>query len=267
MEHVHSIKTVHFSWLMHTAFRVTDETHAGLQVDVSQEEGALGPGQKGAGPTLYGTPGAPLPCHGEDLSRIPAGFCYTPDSWSSLSATALSCGDDGCGASMAQCHATQQPATDLQGTNTHMQELQLFLNYDLLACLACVLLSCKACMLLMAVAPQSHMHHDNIRQYCQPGRHNSCDLIAHCLSFCMLASCLKYSVLMVYRHWTVATENTSEGNVACALGVSSAFVILSSLLTRTNFHVEDSLFGAYNILCHGAPKIWYVQHLYSYHDV
>lgn len=28
------------------------------------------------------------------------------------------------------------------------------------------------------------------------------------------------------------------------------------LMTRTNFHVEDLLLGAYNILVFGAPKIW-----------
>ncbi len=39
-------------------------------------------------------------------------------------------------------------------------------------------------------------------------------------------------------------------------GVSSGLAILSSLFTRTNFHVEDTLLGAYNIMTYGAPKIW-----------
>ncbi|KAA6427379.1 MAG: hypothetical protein FRX49_02043 [Trebouxia sp. A1-2] len=41
-------------------------------------------------------------------------------------------------------------------------------------------------------------------------------------------------------------------------GVSCGLAILSSLFTRTNFHVEDALLGAYNIMTYGAPKIWYV---------
>ena len=51
---------------------------------------------------------------------IPAGFPYTPQDWSSASASALACCDDGCGASMAQCHQLQQPATNLTGlTSSH----------------------------------------------------------------------------------------------------------------------------------------------------
>ena len=43
-------------------------------------------------------------------------------------------------------------------------------------------------------------------------------------------------------------------------GVSCGLAILSSLFTRTNFHVEDALLGAYNIMTYGAPKIWYAIH-------
>ena len=43
---------------------------------------------------------------------------------------------------------------------------------------------------------------------------------------------------------------------ACGVGVSSGLGIFSMLMTRTNFHVEDLLLGAYNILVFGAPKIW-----------
>ncbi|DBA96608.1 TPA: hypothetical protein ACH3X1_015470 [Trebouxia sp. C0004] len=39
-------------------------------------------------------------------------------------------------------------------------------------------------------------------------------------------------------------------------GVSSGLAILSSLFTRTSFHVEDTLLGAYNIMTYGASKIW-----------
>ena len=39
-------------------------------------------------------------------------------------------------------------------------------------------------------------------------------------------------------------------------GVTCGLGILSTLFTRTYFHVEDALLGAYNILCYGAPKIW-----------
>ena len=39
-------------------------------------------------------------------------------------------------------------------------------------------------------------------------------------------------------------------------GVSSGLAILSCLFTRTNFHAEDTLLGAYNIMTYGAPKIW-----------
>jgi len=89
-----------------------------LQVDLSKWESALGPGQVGAGPSLHATPSAPLPCHrpgpgGESI--IAAGFPYTPHEWSSASATGLACVDDGCGASMAQCHEAHQPATNLTG--------------------------------------------------------------------------------------------------------------------------------------------------------
>lgn len=89
-----------------------------LQVDLSKWESALGPGQIGAGPSLHATPSAPLPCHrpgpgGESI--IAAGFPYTPDEWSSASATALACVDDGCGNSMAHCHQAHQPATNLTG--------------------------------------------------------------------------------------------------------------------------------------------------------
>ncbi|DBA93628.1 TPA: demethylase [Trebouxia sp. C0006] len=128
------------------------------QVDLSKWESALGPGQVGAGPSLHATPSAPLPCHkpgpgGE--STIAAGFPYTPQEWSSASATGLACVDDGCGESMAKCHQAHQPATNLTG-------------------------------------------------------------------------------------------------------VSSGLAILSCLFTRTNFHAEDTLLGAYNIMTYGAPKIWYV---------
>jgi len=89
-----------------------------LQVDLSKWESARGPGQVGAGPSLHATPSAPLPCHkpgpgGE--STIAAGFPYTPQEWSSASATGLACVDDGCGESMAKCHQAHQPATNLTG--------------------------------------------------------------------------------------------------------------------------------------------------------
>ena len=39
-------------------------------------------------------------------------------------------------------------------------------------------------------------------------------------------------------------------------GVTSAMAIVSTMFTRTNFHVEEGLLGAINLLCHGSPKIW-----------
>lgn len=132
-----------------------------LQVDVSKWESALGPGQVGAGPSIYASPLAPLPCHGfgaRGEHTIAAGFPYTPDSWSSASATALACSDDGCGATMAQHSAAQQATSNLTGVN-------------------------------------------------------------------------------------------------------SGLAILSSLFTRTNFHIEDTLLGAYNVMSFGAPKIW-SEHLF-----
>ena len=127
-----------------------------LQVDVSKWESALGPGQVGGGPSLYASPSVPLPCHGlgaRGEHTIAAGFPYTPDNWSSTSATALACSDDGCGATMAQHSAAQQATSNLTGVN-------------------------------------------------------------------------------------------------------SGLAILSSLFTRTNFHIEDTLLGAYNVMSFGAPKIW-----------
>ena len=127
-----------------------------LQVDVSKWESALGQGQVGGGPSLYASPSAPLPCHGfgaRGEHTIAAGFPYTPDHWSSASATTLACSDDGCGATMAQHSAAQQATSNLTGVN-------------------------------------------------------------------------------------------------------SGLAILSSLFTRTNFHIEDTLLGAYNVMSFGAPKIW-----------
>ena len=126
------------------------------QVDLSKCESALGPGQSGAGPSLYASPSAPLPRHGGGARGeqvIAAGFAHTPDLWSSASATALACSDDGCGQTMAQQSTVHQPAVNLTGVN-------------------------------------------------------------------------------------------------------SGLAILSSLFTRTNFHVEDLLLGAYNVMSFGAPKIW-----------
>ena len=56
---------------------------------------------------------------------------------------------------------------------------------------------------------------------------------------------------MPVRGMTLATECP-----VCGSGVSSGLGIFSMLMTRTNFHVEDLLLGAYNILVFGAPKIW-----------
>ena len=92
-----------------------------MQVDVSKWESALGPGQVGGGPSLFATPSAPLPCHASGARgehTIPAGFPYTPNQWSSASASALACCDDGCGDAMAQHSAAQQPASNLSGVNS-----------------------------------------------------------------------------------------------------------------------------------------------------
>lgn len=128
-----------------------------MQVDLSKCESALGTGHVGAGPSLFASPSAPLPCHGSGPRGehvIAAGFAHTPDLWSSVSATALACSDNGCGQTMAQQSAAHLPAVNLTGVN-------------------------------------------------------------------------------------------------------SGLAILSSLFTRTNFHVEDLLLGAYNVMSFGAPKIWY----------
>ena len=107
-----------------------------FQVDLSKWESALGPEQVGAGPSLHATPSAPLPCHrpgpaGESI--IPAGFPYTPDEWSSASATGLAC-VDGCGASMARCHQAHQPATNLTGlacgSVNRQEEIALCSDHD-----------------------------------------------------------------------------------------------------------------------------------------
>lgn len=52
--------------------------------------------------------------------------------------------------------------------------------------------------------------------------------------------------------WTMCMKTT----VPPGAGVSSGLAILSCLFTRTNFHAEDTLLGAYNIMTYGAPKIW-----------
>jgi len=108
-------------------------------VDLSKWESALGPGQVGAGPSLHATPSAPLPCHrpgpgGESI--IAAGFPYTPEEWSSASATGLACVDDGCGASMAQCHEAHQPAINLTGLASLIAWISATLPKDTLICRA-----------------------------------------------------------------------------------------------------------------------------------
>ena len=90
-------------------------------MDVSKCEAALGPGQVKAGPSLYATPDAPLPQPKEDPAGnmvVAPGFAYTPQAWSSASASGVAHADDGCGAALAHHAAKNEAATLLPGIGT-----------------------------------------------------------------------------------------------------------------------------------------------------
>ena len=54
----------------------------------------------------------------------------------------------------------------------------------------------------------------------------------------------------------MAQHSAAQQATSNLTGVNSGLAILSSLFTRTNFHIEDTLLGAYNVMSFGAPKIW-----------
>ncbi|DBA82438.1 TPA: hypothetical protein ACH3X2_000674 [Trebouxia sp. C0005] len=56
---------------------------------------------------------------------------------------------------------------------------------------------------------------------------------------------------------SMAHSHAHQQPASNILGVTCGLGILSTLFTRTNFHVEDALLGACNTLCYGAPKVWY----------